>query len=444
MHESIFKAYDIRGIYPDQIDENGAYAIGRAIVAEFSPKRLAIGRDVRPSSPSLFAALTRGVTDSGCDVLNLGLTTTPMVYYAAGTLDVDAVVSLTASHNPPEYNGVKIALKGAVPVGEKTGLFSIRDRAFAGNFPTVEKKGTITDYDIKPGYFAHFAALAKFGDHQFTAVVDTANAMGILELELYRMFPKNIRLITMYDDLDHPFTAHEPNPLKTETLNELRERVPEEKADLGIAFDGDADRVGFVDEHGEVIPMDLITGLLAPMVLKNHPGGTVLYDLRSSDAVKEAIQEAGGIPRECPVGHAKIKRLMREHHAVFAGELSGHYYFEENSLAEAGLLVPVLLMNLMAETGKPLSSLVANLRRYVHSGEINSEVEDKENVFATLKEKYADGELFELDGIKIRYPDWWFNVRGSNTEPLIRLNLEARSKELMEQKRDEVLSVIRG
>lgn len=444
MQESIFKAYDIRGIYPEQFDEDGAYAIGRAIVAEFSPKKLAIGRDIRPSSPSLFAALVRGVTDSGCDVLNLGLTTTPMVYYAAGNLDVDAVVSLTASHNPIEFNGVKIALKGAIPVGETTGLFSIRDRAFAGNFPTVEKKGTVTDYDIKPEYFAHFAALAKFQDHQFTAVVDTANAMGVLELELYRMFPKNIRLITMYDDLEHPFTAHEPNPLKTETLDELRKRVPVEKADLGIAFDGDADRVGFVDEHGEIVPMDLMTGLLAPTVLHNHPGATVLYDLRSSDAVPEAITEAGGIPSECPVGHAKVKRLMREHHAVFAGELSGHYYFLENSLAEAGLLVPILLMNLMAATGKSLSSLVANLRRYHDSGEINSEVQDKDKVFAALKTKYADGQLSELDGIKIRYPDWWFNVRGSNTEPLIRLNLEARSSELMEQKRDEVLGVIRS
>ncbi len=444
MKPEIFKAYDIRGIYPTDLNEDDAYHIGRAVVLHLQPKVLGVGRDIRASSPSLFESFARGVMDGGADVVDLGVITTPMVYFAAGRLDIDAAISLTASHNPPEYNGMKIALRGAVPVGENTGLREIRDLALRQEWPAVTERGTMTSEDIKAAYYGYFASFAELHDKRFTLVIDTANAMGVLELPIYEQFAGNLSVVNLYNDLDHPFSCHEANPLKTETLDELRAKVTEVHADLGIAYDGDADRIGFVDEQGTIIPMDLITGLVAEIILKKRPGATILYDLRSSRAVKEIIEENGGTAKECKVGHANIKRQMREDGAIFAGELSGHYYFEENSFAEAGTLPALLLLNLMAETGKPISELVATLRRYAHSGEINSEVHDKDAVLATLKEKYADGKQHELDGLKVEYPDWWFNVRPSNTEPLLRLNLEATTSELMEEKKTELLALIRG
>ncbi len=444
MYSGIFKAYDIRGIYPTEINEDAAYAIGRATVEHLALRRIGVGRAIRASSPSLFASFTQGVMDAGCDVVDLGIITTPMVYFAAGRLDIDAAISMTASHNPPEYNGMKIALRGAIPVGEHTGLHQIRDLALAGNFVTAEHTGTMTTEDIRPAYYGYFASFADFQAKHFTLVIDTANAMGVLELPIYEQFPEHLSIINLYNDLEHPFQCHEANPLKLDTLDELRAKVTETHADLGIAYDGDADRIGFVDENGTIIPMDLITGLLAKIILSKHPGATILYDLRSSRAVKEIIEENGGIAKECKVGHANIKRQMREDNAIFAGELSGHYYFEENSFAEAGTLPAILLLNLMTETGQKISELAHTLRRYAHSGEINSAVNDKNTILAKLKEHYADGAQHELDGLKVDYPDWWFNVRPSNTEPLLRLNLEAKTPEMMQEKQAELLTIIRG
>ncbi|HLC95598.1 MAG TPA: phosphomannomutase/phosphoglucomutase, partial [Patescibacteria group bacterium] len=380
----------------------------------------------------------------GCDVIDLGIITTPMVYFAAGRLDIDAAISLTASHNPPEYNGMKIALRGAVPVGEHTGLHEIRDIALQGQWNEVSQKGSVVAEDIRPAYYGYFTSFADFQDKHYIIAIDTANAMGVLELPIYTQFPNNLSVVNLYNDLEHPFECHEANPLKTETLDELRAKVTETKADLGIAYDGDADRIGFVDETGEIIPMDLVTALLAKIILKKHPGATILYDLRSSRSVKEIIEENGGIARECKVGHANIKKQMREDGAIFAGELSGHYYFEENSFAEAGTLPALLLLNLMAETGETISQLVKETKRYYHSGEINSKVADKDTVLVLLKEKYTDGTQHELDGLKVAYSDWWFNVRPSNTEPLLRLNLEAKTQTLMEEKKAELLNHIRG
>lgn len=444
MNPSIFKAYDIRGIYGKDFDEVDTEKIARATVEVLQLKTIALGRDARSSSPTLSDAFTKGARAAGANVINLGLLTTPMVYFASWHLDVDAAVSITASHNPPEYNGLKIAVRGALPVGEKTGLADIRDLTVAGTFKESETAGSLSTGDIKQDYYRHFSSCARFGSGKFKIVVDCANAMGVLELPILRMFPENIELVTMYDDLDHPFSAHEANPLKLETLDELRERVVAEKADLGISFDGDADRVGFVDETGEIIPMDHMTGIIAREVLKSHPGATILYDLRSSKAVPEIIRESGGVAKECSVGHANIKRQMRDVQAVFAGELSGHYYFKENSFAEAGSLAALMILSVMAETGQSASVLARDLKRYAHSGEINSEVDDKDAVMRKLEEIYSDGNVSHLDGVKIDFPTWWFNVRPSNTEPLLRLNLEADTPELMEQKRDEVLAVIRA
>lgn len=446
MNRDIFKAYDIRGVYGTDFFEADFEKIGRATVKTLHLSTVAVGRDARASSPRLFDAFVKGASEAGATVIDLGLLSTPMVYFASWKLDVDAAVSITASHNPPQYNGLKIALKNALPVGESTGLSAIRDLALS---PTQEESapqtpGTVTAYDIKPDYLRHFTSFANLRDKKFTLVIDCANAMGVLELPLFRAFPENFKIITLYDDLNHPFSAHEANPLKTETLDELRERVVAEHADLGIAFDGDADRVGFVDETGEIISMDHMTGIIAREVLKSHPGATILYDLRSSKAVKEVIEEAGGVAKECKVGHANIKREMREEHAVFAGELSGHYYFLENSYAEAGALSALMILSVMAETGESASALAADLRRYAHSGEINSEVADKDAVLTALKRRYSDGNIHELDGIKIEYPTWWMNVRPSNTEPLLRLNLEADTEALMKEKRDEVLAMIRA
>lgn len=445
INPAIFKAYDIRGIYPDDIDEQAAYGIGHALIDHFQARVVAIGRDARESSPSLFAALSQGIIDAGAEVIDLGLLTTPMVYFAAWNIDqASAVISVTASHNPPQYNGLKIALRGAVPVGENSGLLAIRDLALSDGFSVTDTPSPITTYNIKPDYSKFIESFAHFSDKKLKVVIDTANAMGVLELPIFQKFADVLDIVYLYDSLEHPFSAHEANPLNSSTLVELQAKVLEEHAAIGIAFDGDADRIGFVDELGQVIPMDLITGLLAQEALRKNPGATILYDLRSSRAVKEVIEEHGGRAIECKVGHANIKKQMREEHAVFAGELSGHYYFQENSYAEAGSLPAILLLNLLSNGRQKLSQLIQDLRRYHHSEEINSEVKDKNAVLQALRQRYADGQQHELDGLKVDYPHWWFNVRASNTEPVLRLNLEADTAELLAEKQAELLAIIRG
>jgi len=440
----IFKAYDIRGIYLADINEDVVYKIGRAIVQYLGAKKIVVGRDIRESSLALFGALAKGITEQGADVYDIGLASTPMVYFASGKLDIDGAISLTASHNPAEWNGMKICRAEAVPIGENSGLFEIRDLVMAGNFPEAGKKGKIIPKEeIKNDYIDYFSSFANLGDKKFKVVIDFANAMGILDLDIYKKFPDNIELVTLYDNFDGKFPNHEANPLKTETLKDLQEKVRENNADLGIAYDGDADRVGFIDENGEIIPMDLITALIAKMILEKNPGAKIFYDLRSSKSVREFIEENGGVALECPVGHANIKKIMRDEGGAFAGELSGHYYFKENYMAEASILAAIMLLNLMAETGEKISELVKDVKRYFHSGEINSEVADKDEVINKLKEKYSDGKISELDGVKIEFPDWWLNVRPSNTEPVLRLNLEANTEELMKEKVNEALKIIR-
>ncbi|EKE18902.1 MAG: hypothetical protein ACD_9C00202G0002 [uncultured bacterium] len=445
MDKSIFKAYDIRGVFPEDLNGEDAYKIGRAIVQYSKAKKIAVGADMRTSSPEIQAGLMRGITEQGADVINTGLVSTPMLYFASWKLDVDAGVMITASHNTAEWNGLKLCRKNAVPIGEGDGMEEIKDLALKGEFEKSERIGTIeNDQNFKGEYIEYISNFFKKGLGKKRIVIDFANSVGALDKEIFEKFADDIEPIYLFEELDGTFPNHEANPLKLETLKSLQEKVLAEKADLGISYDGDADRVGFVDEQGNIVPMDYMIALLAEEILKKNPGATVLMDLRSSNAVKEVIEEAGGTVHRCRVGHSLIKGQMRRDGAIFAGELSGHYFFEENSKAEMTTLAVITLLNLMNETGEKMSELTKKLKRYSHSGEINSDVQDKVGMMNKLKEIYKEGKLDELDGIRIDFADWWFNVRPSNTEPKLRLNLEAKTKELMEEKRDELLAIIRG
>lgn len=444
MQEKIFKAYDIRGIYPGDINKDVAYKIGRALVKFTGAQKVAVGYDMRESSMEIQDGLISGITDQGADVIKIGLATTPMVYFASWKLDVDAAVAITASHNPAQWNGLKMCKKNAVPIGEGDGMEEIKELAIKGDFSKADQKGNVTENsNLREEYIDYISGFFKNGLVKKKVVIDFANGMGIVDKEVYEKISEDVEAVYMYDNFDGAFPNHEANPLKTETLKALQKKVIAEKADLGIAYDGDADRIGFVDEKGEIVPMDYMIALLAKEILKKYPGGLILMDLRSSNAVKEVIEEVGGKVNRCRVGHSLIKKQMKIEDAVFAGELSGHYFFEENSKAEMATLAAVTILNLLNETGKKMSELIADLKRYFHSGEINSEVADKQAVFSRLKEKYSNGKLDELDGVRVDFPDWWFNVRASNTEPVIRLNLEAKSQALMEEKRNELIGLIR-
>ena len=437
----IFKAYDIRGIYPEQLNETIAEKIGRAFVTFTGAKKVVVGRDMRPHSEPLFQALTKGITEQGADVVDLGLCSTPMSYHANGKLGADGGIMITASHNPGEWNGFKLCRAQAVPISGVTGIADIEALVAADKWETPEKVGTVTQYDIAAEYAKFLRSFVKF-DKKPKVVVDYANAMGIYEIKgIEDLF----EIIPMYKELDGTFPNHEANPLHLETLDAIRAKVVEVGADFGAAFDGDADRCGFIDNEGNIIPMDLFTALIAQDTLEDVPAGTpILYDLRSSWAVKESIAEHGGKPVMSRVGHAFIKAKMREVGAVFAGELSGHYYYKENFVAESQGLSMIKLANLICKTGKKVADLVKPLKKYYQSGEINSKVADVQPILAAIREKYADGNQFELDGISVEYSDWWFNVRSSNTEPLLRLIVEAKDPAKMAEKRDELLALIRG
>lgn len=435
----IFKAYDIRGIYPTDLDAPMAEAIGRAYIEFTGAKKVVVGRDMRPHSEPLFAALARGMTAQGADVIDIGMCSTPQSYFANGTLKADGSVMITASHNPGEWNGFKLCKANAVPISGATGIMDIQKIVEEKSWKPSATTGSVSTYDIKPQYAAFLRKFAKM-DRKLKVVVDYANAMGIYEIggitDLFDIIP-------LYDVLDGTFPNHEANPLHLATLDAIRAKVVAVGADFGAAFDGDADRCGFIDDKGEIIPMDLFTALIAQDILADGPA-TILYDLRSSRAVPECIRENGGKAIQSRVGHAFIKAQMRENDAVFAGELSGHYYFKENFTAECQGLAMIKLANLICKKNRKVGELVAPLRKYFSSGEINSTVADVKPVLDTIRKKYADGNMYELDGISSEYPTWWFNVRSSNTEPLLRLIVEADTQALMEEKRDELLKLIRG
>jgi phosphomannomutase len=444
----VFKAYDVRGLYPDDLDEEGAYAIGVAFAELFEPKRIAVGRDMRLSSPTISDAVMSGVADRGTDVLDLGLVGTEMVYFAVGSLGLDGGIAVTASHNPKEYTGMKIVREGALPVGGESGLLEIRDRALGirCQAPGPGPKGQVEPYDIWPAFVDRVMSFVDVEQiRPLRVVIDAANGMAgaMLPLVLERL---PIDAIRCFFEPDGTFPNHEPNPLLPENREFIVHKTLEERADLGVAFDGDADRCFFVDDTGEFVPGDFATALLAESILEKEPGGKIIYDVRASWAVPETIERAGGIPVVSRVGHAFIKHLMRKEGAVFAGEVSGHYYFRDFSQADSGVIPFLLMLELISKRGKPLSEILRPYReRYFITGELNTPVADVDEVLQSLEQRYApEGRISHLDGISVDAEDWRMNVRPSNTEPLVRLNLEARSKELMERKRDEVLAVIRG
>ena len=441
----IFKAYDIRGIYGRDLTEETAYKIGRAYITFTGAKKVVVARDIRPHSEPLFEALSRGIREQGADVIDIGHGSTPMSYYANGLLGADGSVMITASHNPAPWNGFKLCRAKAEPISGATGIMDIEriieEERFA---PKAEIPGTVTQYDILPEYTKHVQAFARLAKPVKIAI-DFANGMGIWENRTLEGVA-GLCFDGLFEDPDGSFPNHEANPLNAETLEELQKMVRAGDYAFGVAYDGDADRAGFIDEKGDIIPMDMTTALIAQDVL-SFEKGVVFYDLRSSQVVKEVIEAAGGTPMMSRVGHAFIKQQMRENGALFAGELSGHYYFKENYTAESSSMAILALVNIVSRSDKPLSELVAPLRKYWQSGEINSEVEcDPRSILAKLKDMFSGGEgrVFELDGVSVEFADWWFNVRCSNTEPLVRLNLEAKTKALMEEKRDEILAVIRG
>ena len=441
----IFKAYDIRGIYGQDLTDDIFYKIARAY-ARFlgNPKKIVVARDIRPHSEPLFAAFARGLNDMGVDVIDIGHASTPMSYFANGTLHPDGSVMITASHNTKEWNGCKLCRANAVPISGANGIKDIERMVMENDLGDVaDVKGTITKVDVLADYARHVRTFEHMAKPLHVAC-DFANGMGICEAAAFKGSP--LTYDGLFEEFDGAFPNHDANPLKTETLKDLQAlvRANPGKYAFGVAFDGDADRAGFIDEKGDVIPMDFITALVSEDLLQSNPGAACFYDLRSSKVAAEVIAAAGGKPMMSRVGHSFIKAQMRENDAIFAGELSGHYYFKANSTAESSSMATFALANIVSKSDKPLSALVAPLRKYAHSGEINSKVADAAAVLARVKATFPDN--FELDGVSVDRWDaegWWFNVRMSNTEPLVRLNLEAKTPDLMAAKRDEMLALIR-
>jgi phosphomannomutase len=441
--DTIFKAYDIRGTVPDQLDEGAARAIGAAFARFAAAERILVARDMRPSGVGLVAAFLEGVTSQGVDAVDLGLASTDLIYFAAGHLDAPAAM-FTASHNPAQYNGIKLCLAGAAPVGADTGLDEIKALAgkilSGGGEPAGGRQGAVTQLDFGVEYADHvrsFVDVSKL--RRLNIVADTANGMGGLVAPLvFEKLPVDLEI--MYGELDGTFPNHPADPIQPENQRDLQARVLERGADVGLAFDGDADRVFLVDDEGQTISGSTTTAMVAKAMLGKHPGATILHNLICSRAVPEVIKENGGTPVRTKVGHSYIKAIMAETGAVFGGEHSGHYYFRDNYRADSGLVATMVILGMLCATDEPLSQLRKPFERYAASGEINTTVDDQQAVIARVTKVYGDAQLDHLDGLTVSYPDWWFNLRPSNTEPLLRLNLEAPTREECDARVAEVIS----
>jgi len=448
----IFKAYDVRGVYPDELDETTAYQIGLAfrsvlIEGDFEHgKHVVVGHDMRLHSEPLHDSLKRGLRDSGLDVVDIGLTTTPMNYFAVGHLRAAGGVQVTASHNPARYNGFKFSRSNAQPVSGEAGIPAIESHVVQGDLKANAERGDLETRSVTKAYRDHLLSTLEEvpGNRRLKVVVDAANGMGCIYRPLLEAAGRAALLDfdLLYFDLDGTFPNHEPNPLKLENLRDLCTRVVEVGADLGVCFDGDADRAAFVDQKGHPVSSDLTTALIAGRLLGRDPGSAIVYDLRSSRAVREFITECGGVPIRERVGHSFIKATLRRHSGIFGGELAGHYYFRDNFYADCALMAVFEIVNLLRSSGNSLSELVAPLERYAKSPEINFEVDDKEAVMAQLAKEFSDGEIDYLDGITVQYQDWWFNVRPSNTEPLLRLVVEASTEQALEERQAQLLEYL--
>jgi phosphomannomutase len=450
LNQDIFKAYDVRGVYPAEVNEEAARAIGAAFVVYLKAKRIAVSRDMRLSSPSLAKAFIDGATLQGADVVDYGMMATDMLYFAVATDGLDGGVQITASHNPGQYNGMKMVRKDAWPLSGEEGLAEIRQMIADGTTPpAAATRGTVTTKDVLAPYVEHVMSFIDVSVIKpFNVVLDAGSGMGgLVAPKLFERLPcKTTRLCF---EIDGSFPNHEANPLIEENRRDIVERVVAEKADIGIAWDGDADRCFFIDGTGAFVSGDFITALLAEAFLLKHPGATVIYDLRASYAVKDTVARLGGTSLMNRVGHAFFKRRMRETNGIFGGEVTGHYYFRDNSFADNGFIPALLILELMSKKGQSLHELLKPLaEKYFISGEINTKLKSMDEVppkLVAIAAKYADApNVYELDGISVEYPDWHFNVRASNTEPLLRLNLEATTPEKMAEKRDEVLALIRA
>jgi phosphomannomutase len=438
----IFKAYDIRGVYPDQLDEERAARIGAAFAGVSGAGGVVVGRDMRMSSGPLAGAFMEGVTSQGADVVDVGLVSTDALYFASGHLMLPGAM-ITASHNPAKYNGIKLCFAGAAPVGEQTGLKDIRRLAEAG-MPAAASRGKVREQDIIEGFVDHCLSVVDVSVlRPLKIVVDAGNGMGgKIVPPVFERLP--VEVVPLYFELDGTFPNHPADPMQVENLADLIAAIKDNYADLGLAFDGDADRAFFVDEQGEPASGSLVTALVATEVLAAQPGAPIVYNLICSRVVPETISENGGTPIRSRVGHSFIKQVMAETGAAFGGEHSGHYYFRDNFRADSGILCALNVLRALSRQERPMSEVLKPLRRYWNSGELNTEVEDQKAALNRLAEAFGDRKPDWTDGLTIEYPEWWFNARPSNTEPLLRLNVEARHADLGKARTEDLLGIIRG
>jgi len=448
MDPAIFKAYDIRGVYPDQINEEDAWKIGcaaarflRSLLSGYErgqahAQSLCVGRDMRTHSEAIAKALIKGMNATGANVIDIGMVDTPQMYFAINHLGTCGGVQVTASHNPAKYNGFKISGLSAKPIGVDTGLKDIKHIATALLHTKGKVTGSVEKRDLTAEYKNHVLKFLRPNTRKMKIAIDASNGMaGKMVPAIFGDLPVEI----VGRNFEHAGRfKHEANPLVEKNLAQVKEAVREKECDFGLCFDGDADRLMMVDEKGDTISCDLLTALMVPYFLNKEPRSTVVYDLRSSRVVVEEIIKHGGTPRRERVGHAFMKKAMRDSHAIFGGELSGHFYYRDNYYADSGLITLVHVLNIVSEANVPISERIRPLRRYYSSGEINFEVDDKQVKMDELARRYSDGRIDHLDGVTVGYKDWWFNCRPSNTEPLLRLNIEAKSKELLDEKLSEI------
>jgi len=441
--DAIFKAYDIRGVYPEQIDETVARLVGNAFVGFTGTDRVLVGRDARPSSEPLVEAFTDGARLAGADVVDLGLASTDLVYFASGSLDAPGAM-FTASHNPAQYNGIKLCRAGAAPVGEDTGLRQLKAVVAEGLFERAEEPGRVERQDLLGAFVAHVRSFVDLDALQpMRVVADTANGVGgLIVPAVFSGLP--FELSVLFGELDGTFPNHPADPIQPENLKDLQRAIVSETADVGLAFDGDADRVFLVDDDAVPVSGSTTTAILAKAILARNPGGKVVHNLICSRAVPEVIRESGGTPIRSRVGHSFIKAVMAETDAVFGGEHSAHYYFRDNFRADSGIIAAMMVLEQLSLAGVPLSELRRPFERYAASGEVNRRIADPAAVLAQVEDAFASGRQDHLDGLTVEYDDWWFNLRPSNTEPLLRLNVEAGDVADCEQRTNEVLAIVGG